>query len=218
VTIFGEPEGEKPWGWRIEGFHLSMNFTIVAGRWISFAPSFFGSIPATVADGPHKGLQVLRQEEEWARRLARSFDAEQRHVAFGPVPIFEDTVGGFITGNTPRIERGKPRGLPVSKMTPEQSKLLMEIVRMYAHRHRHQLAEVELSKVERAGTENIHFAWGGSREKGEPHHYLIQGPTFLIEYDNTQDDANHVHCIWRDFDNDFGRDMLRRHYALHHRE
>lgn len=215
-TIFGDPDPEGTWGWRVEGFHLSLNFTIVEGRWIAVAPSFFGSLPATVKRGPREGLQVLRNEEEMGRRLAKSLDREQRKIAFGPVPEFKETVGGLITGNARKIEPAAPRGLPASKMNPQQVELLMDLVREYAHRHRRELAELDLAKLAQAGTKKIHFAWGGGLHPGEPHHYMIQGPTFLIEYDNTQDNANHVHSVWRDYENDFGDDLLRRHYERHH--
>ena len=182
VTIFGEPSPEGTWGWRVEGFHLSVNITIVGGRWIAVAPSFFGAIPAIVEEGPRRGLQVLRNEEEWARRLAKSLNPEQRKVAFGPLPdFFKETVGGLITANRPRLEPGTPHGLPVSRMTPKQLGLLMDLIGEYAHRHRRKLAERDLEKIAGAGIENIHFSWGGSLEPGEPHHYMIQGPTFVIE-------------------------------------
>ena len=107
------------------------------------------------------------------------------------------------------MTNGKRKAAVVGVATAKMSKQMPMTVRDVAHR-------LIREAIEDAGIENIHFAWDGSVNKGEPHHYVVQGPTFLIEYDNTQDDANHVHCIWRDFDNDFGYDMLRRHYALHH--
>jgi hypothetical protein len=193
-----------------------LNFTISTGRWIAVHPSFFGSLPAVVQGGPRNGLEVLREEEALGRRLAKSLDGAQRQVAFGTLPVFEETVGGFLTGNERKIEPGKPRGIPASAMNAEQKQILMHLVREYAHRHRQELAEQDLRRLEQAGTDQIHFAWAGGLEPGEPHHYMIQGPTFLIEFDNTQDGANHIHTIWRDLENDFGEDLLRRHYELHH--
>lgn len=215
-TIFGDPDPKGTWGFRVEGFHLSFNFTVIKGRWISVTPSFLGAIPATVAEGPREGLQVLRDETEMGRALATSLDAEQRKVGFGELPDFlTETVGGFTTGNVRKLERREPKGLPASEMTPEQRKMLMLLIREYVERHRRELAEQDLARIEKAGIDEIHFIWAGGLEPGQPHHYLIQGPTFLIEYDNTQDDANHVHCIYRDFDNDFG-DSLLEHYRKHH--
>lgn len=215
-TIFGDPDPSGTWGYRVEGFHLSVNVTIVNGRWISSTPSFFGVIPATVPDGPREGLQVLKQETELARALAKSFDAKQRGAGFGEIPDFlTETVGGLTTGNKRRIERSKPKGVSAEEMNVTQRELLMKLVREHIGRIRKELAEQDLARIDRAGTKNIHFIWAGKLESGEPHHYMIQGPTFLIEYDNTQDDANHVHCVYRDFDNDFGDAMLM-HYHRHH--
>jgi len=217
-TIFGDPAPDGTWGYRVEGFHLSLNVTVVKGRWISVTPSFFGVIPATVPDGPRKGLQVLQQETDLGRALAKSFTDDQRKIGFGKIPNFlTETVGGLITGNQRKIERGKPRGVTVSAMTVKQREVLMKLVRVHIERIRKELADQDLARIDRAGTEKIHFIWAGSLEPGEPHHYLIQGPTFLIEYDNTQDQANHVHCVYRDFANDFGDTMLE-HYNKHHQQ
>lgn len=216
VTIFGKPDPKGTWGWRIEGFHLSLNFTVVGGKSLAGAPSFFGAHPAVVKDGPRKGLEVLRLEEDLGRQLAKSFDREQRIAALFDLPKFEDTVGGLLTGNARKIEGLKPRGLPVSRMDPRQKEILAALLREHAGRLRGELAEADLAKIARAGIENVHFSWSGGMEAGQPHHYMIHGPTFLVELDNTQDEANHVHTIWRDLENDFGEDLLRRHYAEHH--
>jgi len=216
-TIFGKPDPKGAWGWRLEGFHLSLNYTIVDGRLIAPSPSFMGAHPAAVKDPhPRRGLRALAAEEDLGRALYLSLDPEQRRLATGVLPKFEDTVGGFVTGNVRKLERAAPEGIPMSKLTPAQGARLMELVREYAERHRPELADRDLARIEAAGKEKIHFRWAGSTAPFEPHHYLIQGPTFLVEYDNTQDGANHVHCIWRDFDGDFGEDLLREHYRRQH--
>lgn len=216
-SIFGDPTPDGTWGYRVEGFHLSVNVTVVQGRWISVTPSFFGAIPATVPDGPRQGLRVLEKETELARSLASSFTAEQSKSGFGTIPDFlTETVGGLTTGNRRHIERGAPKGLQASSMTMNQRETLMRLIREHVGRIRKELADQDLARIDRAGVDRIFFQWSGDLKPGEPHHYLIQGPTFLIEYDNTQDDANHVHCVYRDFDNDFG-DALLRHYRRHHR-
>lgn len=215
--IFGNPSTKETWGYRVEGFHLSINITVVRGRWISVTPSFFGVIPATIVDGPRKGMQVLKQETELGRALASSFTGEQRKNGFGEIPEFlTETVGGLTTGNKRRIERTKPRGLAASKMSTKQSEILMKLVREHIGRIRKELANQDLARIEKAGVDKIHFLWAGGLKPGEPNYYLIQGPTFLIEYDNTQDNANHVHCVYRDFENDFG-DAILKHYHKHHR-
>ena len=150
------------------------------------------------------------------RALAKSLSPDQRKIGFGKIPDFlTETVGGLITGNQRKIERGKPNGIALEAMTQEQRELLMKLVRVHIGRIRKELADQDLARIDRAGTAKIPFIWAGGLEPGEPHHYLIQGPTFLIEYDNTQDGANHVHCVYRDFDNDFG-DALLEHYQKHH--
>ena len=128
-----------------------------------------------------------------------------------------ETVGGFVTGNPRKLERGKPAGLAAAAMTAAQRDLLMKLVRVHIGRIRKELADQDLARIERAGIEKIHFEWAGGLKPGEPHHYLIQGPTFLVEYDNTQDEANHVHCIYRDFDNDFGNALVE-HYRQQHQK
>jgi len=216
VTIFGTPAADGTWGYRFEGFHLSVNVTVVRGRWISVTPSFIGAIPAVVPDGPRKGLQVLKDETELGRALAESLSPDQRKVGFGTIPDFlTETVGGFVTGNKRKLERGKPAGLAASAMTAEQRELLMKLVRVHISRIRKELADQDLKRIEKSGVEKIHFEWAGGLKPGESHRYIIQGPTFLIEYDNTQDGANHVHCIHRDFDNDFG-DAMVEHYRKEH--
>ncbi len=218
VTIFGTPGPTGVWGWRFEGFHVSFSFTIVDGKQIAIAPSFLGVHPATILDGPRKGLRVMGQEEDIGRKLAASLNDKQRKIAFYEIPIFlEETVGGLLTANARKIENFEPFGIPASQMTADQVKTLWELIQVSAHRHRGEVVENDLARIERAGKENIYFRWSGSIEPGKGHHYIIQGPTFLIEYDNTQDDANHVHCMWRDLENDFGENLIRKHYELHHK-
>ena len=217
-TIFGNPDPKGTWGFRVEGFHLSLNITIIKGRWISVTPSFFGVIPATVPEGPREGLQVLKNETEFGRALAKSMSVEQQKTGLGEIPEFlTETVGGLTTGNYRKIKKGEPKGLPASQMTDAQREMLLRLVREHVLRIRKELADQDLARINKAGFEKIHFLWAGGLEPGEPHHYLVQGPTFLIEYDNTQDDADHVHCIYRDFDNDFGDALLRHYQAYPHR-
>jgi len=167
-TIFGNPAPDGTWGYRVEGFHLSLNVTVVSGRWISVTPSFVGAIPATVPDGPRKGLQVLKEETELGRALALSLTAEQRKAGFGKIPDFlTETVGGFITGNKRKLERGKPRGLAASAMTAEQRDMLMKLVRVHIGRIRKELADQDLARIDRAGAEKIHFQWAGGLKAGQ---------------------------------------------------
>lgn len=218
ISIFGTPGPSGIWGWRLEGFHISFSFTIVDGKQVAVAPSFMGVHPATIVDGPRKGLRVMAKEEDLGRKLARSLNEQQRKIAFYEIPIFlEETVGGLLTANSRKIEKFDPFGIPASQMTADQMETLWELIQVTAHRHRGVVAENDLARIERAGKGNIYFRWSGSLEPGQGHHYIVQGPTFLIEYDNTQDDANHIHCMWRDLENDFGESLIRKHYELHHK-
>jgi len=208
VTIFGKPGDKETWGWRVEGHHLAINFTIVNGRDISATPSFMGTNPGEVRAGPRRGLRVLAGEEDLARQLVKSFSEEQKKTA-----IYTNTApADIITGAERKATVLATTGLAVSRMSEEQGKLLLDLIREYVYRHRAEVAGHDLEKIQHAGFNNIYFAWAGGLERGQGHYYRIQGPTFLMEYDNTQNNANHIHAVWRDFENDFGDDLLRKHY------
>ncbi|MBI3853639.1 MAG: DUF3500 domain-containing protein [Verrucomicrobia bacterium] len=208
VSIFGKPGDKETWAWRVEGHHLSINFTIANGNDIAATPSFMGTNPAEVRQGPRKGLRVLAVEEDLARQLVKSFNDEQKKTA-----IYTNTApADIITGAERKARILATTGLPASRMNKDQSKLLLELIREYVYRHRAEVADRDLEKIRKAGFSKVYFAWAGGLERGEKHYYRIQGPTFLMEYDNTQNDANHIHAVWRDFENDFGDDLLRRHY------
>jgi hypothetical protein len=208
VSIFGKPDAKGTWGWRVEGHHLALNFLIVSGKEISVTPSFFGANPAEVREGPRKGLRVLGSEENLARQLVKSLDAEQRKVA-----IYTNTAPrDIITGADRKARVLTPTGLSAAKMKPSQAELLHQLIREYVQRCRSELADADLKKIQSAGLEKLSFAWAGGTEPGEGHYYRVQGPGFLLEYDNTQNNANHIHAVWRDLENDFGDDILRRHY------
>jgi len=213
-SIFGEPTA-KDWGWRVEGHHLSLNFTVHDGQVASSTPFFFGANPAEIRRGPRAGLRVLAAEEEMGRGLLRSLQGAQREKAL----ISVEAPADIVTGSSRKARLGAPSGIALAEMSPEQARLLMDMIAMYANRLRPELAEMELAKLRQAGLGKIHFAWAGGSAPGQPHYYRIQGPTFVVEYDNTQNNANHIHTVWRDFDNDFGLDPLRAHYATspHHR-
>lgn len=216
VTLYDQPSLGRPWGWRIEGHHLSLNFTLKGDEVLSPFPLFMGSEPAVVPGGAQKGRQVLREEQDWGRELFLSLTGAARRQALlsGVAPR------DIVTRNSSVAGIGEPKGIAYPDLTSAQQKKLMALVELYAHRLRKDLAEAELNKILRAGIENIRFAWAGSTTPREGHYYRIYGPAFLIEYDNTQRRANHIHTVWRDLTNDFGRDLLKEHYAAaaHHRE
>jgi len=206
-SIFGTPDAKGTWGWRVEGHHISLHFTVANGTTIASTPSFAGTNPAEVRDGAEKGKRVLALQEDTGRSLVMALDATQRTTA-----VFNTTAPGeIVTNNTLNINPLLPDGLKVSAMTPAQRALLMQVIDAYAGMMTPDVAADRLAKIKAAGIENVGFAWAGPLERGQKHYYRVQGPTFLIEFDNTQNDGNHVHSIWRDFKGDFGRDLLREH-------
>ena len=213
-TVFGPPSLEHPWGWRVEGHHLSLNFLIVAGERVASAPYFFGANPARVYQGPLTGLRLLSAEEDLARDLLLSLDEQQRARAL----IDTQAPADILTGNHPRVDMGSPGGLPAADMTEVQQQTMMNLIMEYASRLPEDVADRRLDRLDREGRTFIHFAWAGGAAPGEPHYYRVHGPGFLIEYDNTQNNANHIHTVWRDLGNDWGEDLLAAHYARSHNQ
>jgi hypothetical protein len=207
VSVFGTPSAHGSWGWRVEGHHVSLNFTIVNGTWLSATPQFFGSNPAEVRDGPKKGLRILADEEDSARALLMALDPPQRAKAV----ITVTAPGDIVTMNKVTIDPLAPAGVLAADLKPAQRDLLMRVIDAYASAMAADIAADRMAKLRQAGLEKIGFAWAGEAERGKKHYYRVQGPTFLIEYDNTQNDGNHIHSVWRDFNGDFGRDLLREH-------
>lgn len=211
-TVFGAPGSPAPWGWRVEGHHLSINFTLAAGG-ISATPTFFGANPAEVRiDHAQKGQRALAGEEDLGRALVKSFDAAQLRT----VLIADRAPDEIVTANDRQVKPLESAGLAYAQMTPGQQAQLRALVEVYAGRLRPDLAAAEMQAIASRGWPQVHFAWAGGLEKGDAHYYRIQGPAFLIEYDNTQNRANHVHTTWRNFAGDFGRDLLSEHYRRDH--
>jgi hypothetical protein len=212
-SVFGTPDSKGTWGWRVEGHHVSLHFSVVNGTAIASTPSFAGSNPAEVQDGAEKGKRVLGMQEDAGRALVTALDATQRTTA-----VFNATAPNeIVTTNKLDINPLEPAGLKASAMTAAQRDLLMKVLDAYAGLMTSDVASDRLAKIKTAGIENVTFAWAGPLERGQRHYYRVQGPTFLIEFDNTQNNGNHVHSIWRDFKGDFGRDLLREHIKTAHR-
>jgi hypothetical protein len=208
VTIFGKPDPKGTWGWRVEGHHLALNFMLVDGKEISVTPSFLGSNPGEIREGPRKGLRVLGAEEDLARQLVRSLSDEQKKVAI----YTNNAPREIITGNDRKAKALTPLGISAAKLNKAQAELLWQVIKEYVYRDRPELADQDLKRIEKGGAKSLYFAWAGSVEPKEGHYYRVQGPSFLMEYDNTQNNANHVHAVWRDLERDFGDDLLRQHY------
>ncbi len=211
-SIFGEPSEKATWGYRVEGHHVSQNFTVANGKVID-APSFFGANPAEVKEGPRKGLRVLAKEEDLGRDLVIALDGEQKKVAIVDQTALKDII--TMASRKASIE-GQPSGLSASKMNSKQFEILKALLEEYVSNVPDQLAQARMEQVQKAG-KNMFFAWTGVLERGGPHYYRVQAPTFLIEYDNTQNNANHIHSVWRDYNGDFGLDLLKMHYQTSHR-
>jgi hypothetical protein len=206
--VFGEPGDRSTWGWRYEGHHLSHNWTIVNGTAIAASPQFFGTNPAEVRDGPKRGQRVLGSEEDQARSLLASLNASQHASAM----LSDEAPRDILTSSEREVAMLDDLGVSQNDLTPNQQATLWSIIEEYATAQPAMVANQRLDEIREAGLSNIKFGWMGGAERGEPHYYRIQGPTFLIEYDNTQGSANHVHSVWRDFRGDFGRDLLAMHY------
>jgi len=211
-TVFGEPSETGTWGWRYEGHHCSLNWTVVNGKSIASTPQFFGTNPAEVRvdvpGAPPKGTRVLAAEEDLGRSLVKSLTDEQKKEAI----VSDKAPNDILTGAERQAAIQEDKGIPFGKLTKEQQGIMISLVREYASTQPQPLARERLEKIRAAGVENVKFAWMGGIEKNEPHYYRVQGKTFLIEYDNTQNNANHVHAVWRDFKGDFGMDLLAMHY------
>ncbi len=210
-TVFGEPSDTGTWGFRVEGHHLSQNFTVVNGK-VADTPSFFGANPAEVREGPRKGLRTLAAEEDLGRDLMESLTPEEKKVAIVTADAYKDIL---TEASRKAALAGQPSGLSAAKMSKKQFELLQTLISNYAQNVPEQLAQARMEQLKKAGT-NVFFAWAGVEQRGGPHYYRIQTPTFLIEYDNTQNNANHIHSVWRDFNGDFGLDLLAMHYQASH--
>ncbi len=199
LSVFGTPAATGTWGWRLEGHHLSLNFTIENGKVVSSTPEFFGANPGQVVAGPGRAIRVLGREEDVARQILKLCDAEQSKRAW-----ISRTAPDEVPGpGAPQPVVGAPEGLPVSAMSAQQKELLQELVGEYLKNVPADVAEDRRAAINAAGLDQITFAWWGDADLNQRHHYRVQGPTFVIEYNNTQNDANHVHSMWRNIGGDF---------------
>jgi len=208
-SVFGEPAETGTWGWRYEGHHLAQNWTIVGGKGIASSPQFFGANPAEVRVAhAKKGTRALAAEEDLARALVTSMNEAQRKEAV----VAAEAPRDIFTMNSRKAAIEGTSGIMAGSLNPKQQALLLSIIEEYAGVQAKPQSDSRLAKIRAAGFTNVRFAWMGPIEKGQPHYYRVQGPTFLIEYDNVQNEANHIHSVWRDFNGDFGTDLLAAHY------
>ncbi len=207
VSFFGMPGKDSAWGWKFEGLHISLNFTIVKNR-VVFAPLFMGSNPAEIKEGARKGFRALKNEEDEAFVLINMFTSPQREkVIFREQALSE--IATFSASETAPL---LPVGIFVKEMNDNQKKQLDKLLGVYLSNMPPILAERRRKRIVNEDMNDLRFGWAGSTERGKPHYYRIQGKNFMIELDNTQTNANHIHSVWRDFYGDFGRDLLMEHY------
>jgi hypothetical protein len=204
VSIFGKPSKTGQWGWRCEGHHLSVNFTIDRGEVSSVTPFFFGANPAEVKDGTRKGLRALPEIEDYARELIKSLDADQKQAAYRGEKQFPE-----IAEDTPTAKPGEPVGVMAGKLSDKQKETLMKLLQAYTDRMPDRIGAAEFDAVKKIGPDKITFAYTGDPTPGKPYTYRVQGPSFLVEFLNVQPDgsgnpANHIHSVWRHLPNDFG--------------
>ncbi len=211
--IFGQPSPKAIWGWRFEGHHISLNFTASNGKIVSSTPFFFGTNPAVMNIPVQRGKEVLKLEAELGFKLVNSLSENQLKTA----KFSDEAPEEIITGNKHKIDYFEPIGIPYSSMTADQKKVFVALLNVYIDNYELGFSKTLKEKINKAGIEHLHFAWAGSLSPGTAHYYRIHGPMLLIEYDNIQNQANHVHSVVRDLTNDYAEDILREHYQKDHK-
>ncbi|MBL0152388.1 MAG: DUF3500 domain-containing protein [Chitinophagaceae bacterium] len=207
VTVYGHPHPDSAWGWKFTGHHMSLNFTVVKDQ-LAVAPFFFGIYPAQVPEGPKKGLRTIQAEEDLGFALVNSLNESQKAKALFQLKAFSD----IVTTNSAEVAPLKNVGIPAGELTSEQKNKLNQLINTYLSAMPPLTAKARMKKIQAENPDAIRFGWAGALVSGQPHYYRIQGQNFLIEFDNTQNNANHIHTVWRDFYDDFGLDLLREHY------
>ncbi len=210
-TLFGEPSKTETWGWRFEGHHIALNWTMSGGKILATTPQFLGSNPGEVRKGPLKGTRALKVEEDLGRQLVSTFSEAQAKVGILSATAPSD----IVTGASRKAQIEGRKGIGFGDLDARQQGLLLALIQEHASVQLPAVAEARLERFRGTDPNRIVFAWMGGTRPGDGQYYRIQSDTFLIEYDNTQNDANHVHTVWRDFDGDFGEDLLKRHYDHH---
>jgi hypothetical protein len=209
--IFGDPRSDEPWGWSVEGHHVSIHYSIWKDKVISVTPFFFGSNPAEVKEGPHKGLRLQPKVKDLAFDLIGDLDKGQQSKAI----IFDEAPLDILTFNAARASLPKEQGLSASNMNSTQKEILTALITEYTSKVRTDISDARLTTI-LSNLDGIHFAWGGPLDKTQAHYYRLHGGDFVVEYDNRQNGANHIHSVWRDVSNDFAGDVMRDHLYMYH--
>ena len=211
-TIFGNPKSKDPWGWRVEGHHVSIHFSVWSDKIISVTPLFLGANPAEVKDGDSKGLRILKKREDLAFELVNSMSKDQHDIA----TIYENTPKDIITYNSSRVTVPVVEGISWDELTIGQQELLKSLITEYVNQVKPELVKSKLEYLESNSLKSVKFGWAGGLDLGEAYYYRIHGQSLFIELDNYQSGANHVHSVWRDVENDFAQDVLRKHLLSYH--
>ncbi len=213
VAFYGNPGMDKVWAWKFSGHHVALNFTIVNNQ-LAFAPFFFGIYPAEIKSGQNKGRQIIKDEEDIGFELINMLTSEQKLKAIFQLKAFTD----IVTTNSAQVGPLKSVGILTKDLTHQQKVIFNKLIVAYLSSMPSVIAEIRMKRIVSEDLNEIKFGWAGGLISGEPHYYRIQGKTFLIEFDNTQHKANHIHSVWRDFNGDFGIDLLKEHYqnSKHH--
>lgn len=215
LAIFGEPAEGQRWGWRFEGHHLSLNFSVSPGA-ISVTPSFWGASPALINSGPFAGFRNLRGSHEAGLALVNALDAEQQALAIADGSPPFDILSGNL--NRPRDswddwKQLPPQGIAVRDLQPQQKDLVQRVLDEVVTSHRPEISQAYLAQID---VNTLRFVWFGGIREGEAHYYRLEGPDFFFEYDLVQSNGNHVHAVWRSKAGDFGADLLLQHRQTAH--
>lgn len=216
IAFYGTPAKDSVWGWKFSGHHIALNFTIVNGR-LAFTPVFFGVYPAEIKEGKNKGRRIIKDEEDIGFELVNMLTPEQKLKAIFQSKSFND----IVTTNASQVGPLAPVGILAKDLTFQQKNVLNKLIACHLSSMPAEIAAMRMKRISSEDFNKIRFGWAGALIAGEPHYYRIQGSTFLIEFDNTTHNANHIHIVWRDFNGDFGVDLLKEHYKTskhHHKQ
>ena len=211
-TVFGEPGRHDPWGWRVEGHHLSVHYSVWGDQVLAVTPFFLGANPAEVRKGPKEGLRILGRREDLAIELMASLDAGQR----GKAVIHDQAPWDILGYNTSKQPVHNDEGLAARDMNGTQQEILMTLIAEYVNGAPAPVAEQRLATIRESGLDDFRLVWAGGLDRSRDHYYRIHGGQFIVEFDNIQNEANHIHSVWRDVENDFAADVLRDHRLMYH--
>ena len=213
ISFYGTPAKDSVWGWKFSGHHIALNFTVVSNQ-LALTPLFFGVYPAEIKEGKNKGRRIIKEEEDIGFELINMLTTEQKSTAVFQKNAFRD----IVTTNAIQVGPLTPVGIVAKDLTAQQKNVLNKLIVSHLSSMPTKIAEMRMKRIVSEDFNKIRFGWAGGLTKGVPHYYRIQGKTFLVEFDNTTHNANHIHIVWRDFDGDFGVDLLNEHYkkSKHH--